>query len=388
MADDESGGEQPIVIKKIVKGGGHHGGAWKVAYADFVTAMMAFFLLMWLLNATTEEQKNAISNYFDPSAPKVSDSVSGAGGVMGGTSLATEGAMVSNVQPITQPTPTGTSGSAMNSSHSTNEGSKAKQEDVEVSEDDVEAAAQRAIEQAEEEIKQEEEQKLEEIKDAIEEAVASNPALKELAENLIVEMTPEGLRIQVVDAEGRAMFPSGSARMYQKTKALMQQMAKIIEGVPNEVSIRGHTDGTPYGKGASYTNWDLSSDRANSSRRMLEEGGIPAGRINNVVGKADTEHLLPDDPTNARNRRISIVLLKEEITDPDALKKKAEARAKKKANAAKAKAMPEKGAPKLPSKNDLPKFPLERKGGASDTPSIPVPESQDFERSEGDVSFP
>ena len=140
----------------------------------------------------------------------------------------------------------------------------------------------------------------------------------------MIDMTPEGLRIQIVDQDGASMFASGSAEMYEKTKKLMSKVAELIKELPNELSVRGHTDSVPYGPGADYTNWELSTDRANASRRVLLEAGFNQGRLNNVVGKADTEHLIPDDPTNAQNRRISIILLKEELTNPEKFAQKAE----------------------------------------------------------------
>jgi chemotaxis protein MotB len=278
MAEEEP--LQPIIIKRVIKkGGGHHGGAWKVAYADFVTAMMAFFLLLWLLNVTTEDQRNAISNYFDPTHPKIADNTSGAGGIMGGLTTAPEGAMTSDVQPITPP-----------------------------------PVSTRVPNQSQ----MEEQARFEEAEAQIKEAIAETPGLAEMAENLIVDMTPEGLRIQIVDSEGRSMFASGSADMYPETQALVAKVTEIIQGLPNDISIRGHTDSVPYGSGAKYTNWELSADRANTSRRVIEGYGFPAARINGVVGKADTEHLVKENPKDPKNRRISLILLKEEITDPEA----------------------------------------------------------------------
>ncbi len=302
MSEDQ-GELQPIIVKKIKKGGGHHGGAWKVAYADFVTAMMAFFLLLWLLNVTTDEEKNAISNYFDPTHPKVSQETSGAGGVLGGLSVAPEGAMVSTVQPITAP-PQKTS--AIN-----NRGQENRK------------LNQTAVEEAKKTLREAEEARMEDTKAAIEKAISENPELSEMMDNLKIDMTPEGLRIQVIDQEGKPMFASGSARMFAKTKLLLEKVGEIIEGEPNEISVRGHTDSVPYGSGASYTNWELSADRANSSRRVLLDAGYPAERIHDVVGKADTEHLVPENPTDAKNRRISITLLKEEITNPEAFEREA-----------------------------------------------------------------
>ena len=291
MADEDKV-EQPIIVKKIKKGGGHHGGAWKVAYADFVTAMMAFFLLLWLLNVSTDEELNAISSFFDPTHPSVSDRTSGAGGVLGGLSMAEQGSMATNLQPITDPA---ASGSAVNNR----------------------TARKDAIEKSKDELRQKEAARFEKAEKALKEAIENNPELAEMKEHLIVDTTPEGLRIQVIDKEGKPMFASGSAQMFQKTKTLLEKVGEIISELPNELSIRGHTDSVPYGPGATYTNWELSSDRANSSRRVLLDSGFTPERINNVVGKADTEHLIPDDPNNASNRRISIILLKEELTNPN-----------------------------------------------------------------------
>ncbi len=302
--------EQPIIVKKIKKGGGHHGGAWKVAYADFVTAMMAFFLLLWLLNVSTDEELNAISNYFDPSHPKVSDRQSGAGGVMGGLSMATEGAMATNVQPITQPPPTGTSGSAMNAARAGTQNKGGE-------------PVANAIEAAKEEMRKAETSRMKEAESALKKAIDEDAELNALKDQFLVDMTPEGLRIQIIDKEGKPMFATGSARMFEKTQKLLEKIGDIIKEQSNELSIRGHTDSSPYAPGASYTNWELSADRANSSRRVLLDSGFPPERINNVVGKADTEHLLPDEPTNASNRRVSITLLKEELTNPDFEKKAA-----------------------------------------------------------------
>lgn len=265
---------------------GFSGGAWKVAYADFVTAMMAFFLLMWLLNVTTDEQKNAISNYFDPTHPKVSQAESGAGGVLGGLTMSPEGAMSSTLNPLIP--------QQVNKERSRGNDSKSKIAKAR------EEAEQKRFKKAEEKLK---------------EAMKENPALAALAKNVMVDMTPEGLRIQIMDQDGESMFPSGSAKMYEKTETLLEQIGEIILDMPNEISVRGHTDSVRYAEGASYTNWELSTDRANASRRVLLTSGIPLDRLNNVMGKADTEHLIQDNPLDPRNRRISIILLKEELTN-------------------------------------------------------------------------
>ena len=321
MADNEENGElQPIIVKKIKKGGGHHGGAWKVAYADFVTAMMAFFLLLWLLNVTTEVQRNAISNYFDPTHPKVSESTSGAGGVLGGLSMTPKGAMTTSVQNITRPDPSGSRTGSANP----------RQEDGGNMDPDKNAISTPAqpSQQVQKQIKKEnirntlrekETAKFEEAAEKLKQAISENEQLNALSEHLMVDVTEEGLRIQILDQDGRSMFPSGSARMHDHTRALMLQVALVIQDMPNELSIRGHTDSVPFGPGAEYTNWELSSDRANSSRRVLLEAGLPQERLNDVQGRAATSPLLPEDTTNARNRRITIILLHQDITSPGIL---------------------------------------------------------------------
>jgi chemotaxis protein MotB len=277
--------KQPIIIKKIKKyGGGHHGGAWKVAYADFVTAMMAFFLLLWLLNVTTEEQKNAISNYFDPTHPKIAEVNSGAGGILAGTSLSKDGVMASTLAPPV---------------HQKDEGRRSKKTQHEKFIEKLKAQEQARFKKVEEQIK---------------EAIKNNPEMAKLANNIMIDMTSEGLRIQLVDQEGESMFPSGSAKMFQKTKELLATVAEVIQTVPNDLSIRGHTDSVSYGEGAEYTNWELSSDRANASRRVMLEVGIPKDKVANVQGKADTDHLFPENPNDPRNRRVSIILLNEDFS--------------------------------------------------------------------------
>jgi len=350
---EEGKAEQPIIIKKIVKGGGHHGGAWKVAYADFVTAMMAFFLLLWLLNVVTDEKKEALSNYFDPSSTKVSENTSGAGGVMGGLTMSPQGAMVSTVQPISAPARTGTAvnnNSARKSPDGVNKSSK-----KELKKEAVKEALRKA-----------EQEKFEDAKARIEDAIAKDPDLKDLLKNLIIDMTPEGLRIQIVDEKGRPMFASGSARMLDITKQLVDKVGNVIQELPNEISIKGHTDSSPYGAGATYTNWELSADRANAARRQLSASGINPEKINNIAGKADTELLLPEDPNNARNRRISITLLKEELTNPEGFDKKAEELAAE-----------------LPDTSDDP----DGEYDGETTPPIQVPIGT-FRRTPGAVEFP
>lgn len=272
------------------------GGAWKVAYADFVTAMMAFFLLLWLLNVTTDEQKNAISNYFDPTPTTVSSAQSGAGGVMGGLTMSPQGAMSSTMNPLIPPQ------QQMKKIKVTKE-KKSKLQKAK------EAAEEKRFKSAEEELKK---------------AIEKNPELAKLAKNLLIDMTPEGLRIQIIDQNNESMFPSGSAKMYEKTKQLLITITNIILTLPNQLSIRGHTDSSRYAEGATYTNWELSADRANASRRVIMGAGLPFERVHNIMGKSDREHLNAENPLDPKNRRITIILLKEELTAQQEEQKKTE----------------------------------------------------------------
>ena len=297
-------GNAPIIIKKVKKGGhGHHGGAWKVAYADFVTAMMAFFLLLWLLNATTDEQKQGIADYFTPAS--VSKNFSGGGGVMGGKTLSKEGVMardrsavnvtisIPSDNPVTEPDNQG------------DEMGKAPEK----YEENPPPLLER--EQIEEMMAIEEQQQLEAAEESLRQALEAVPELKELSENLIIEQTTEGLRIQIVDQAKYAMFPLGSAQMYDHTKALMKLVVEAIGDLPQEVAIKGHTDATPYRNDQGYSNWELSTDRANASRRALIDAGLAAERIESVAGRAAQEPLIEEDPFSPQNRRISILLLRE-----------------------------------------------------------------------------
>ncbi len=294
---------RPIIIKKVKKtAAGHHGGAWKVAYADFVTAMMAFFLLLWLLSVTTDMQKNGIADYFKPT-PRVSNTTDGAGGILGGITLSPEGVMTSTTTPLATlqnaPDPAMRPGSMPLDKTPTQQGEKlTKLTDAQLMQ----------------EIKKREQENFKKAEAAIKKSIESSPELKDMAKALKVDMTPEGLRIQIIDQEGKPLFAVGSAIPLPHTKKLIRKLTTIIQKLPNEVSVRGHTDSLPYGSGATYTNWELSSDRANASRRELVKAGIPKTRINNVVGKSDTDHLFAENANDPRNRRISIILLHEYLT--------------------------------------------------------------------------
>jgi chemotaxis protein MotB len=262
----------PVIIKKRrgKKGGeGHHGGAWKVAYADFVTAMMAFFLLMWLLNATTEEQRKGLADYFNPSIP-ISRISGGGADALSGSSVFSEDDLARDG--------TGAVGAGA-------EGKAEAEQDAE------------AVERA----------KLEEIEKRIEEQKAAET--DELADHIQTRMTPEGLVVELVDRDGEPLFEVGSSRPSPLLHQLLTIVAPVLATAENDMAIVGHTDSRPYAGAGPYTNWELSSERAQVARRLLVGSGIPASQVASVVGKADREPLLADDPLAARNRRIAVILL-------------------------------------------------------------------------------
>lgn len=283
---------QPIIRKKKKRGEeGHHGGAWKIAYADFVTAMMAFFLLMWLINVTSPDQKTGIAEYFNPIT--VSQRTAGSGGVLDGTTVSAPGPLSSATAEMTIDTPL-----------SFPPRNKEKV-DAEITEQEM----KEAIEQA---LKEREKKQFEAVKEKLRKSVQDVPELAGLLENLIIDETQEGLRIQLVDRDERPMFALGEVEPFDYTKQLLTLVAQAVGDLPNKLSIRGHTDSLPFADGQNYDNWDLSSERALASRRVMREAGIADERIEGVVGRADRDPLFPDKPDDPRNRRISIILLHEQ----------------------------------------------------------------------------
>jgi chemotaxis protein MotB len=295
-------GDNAVIIKRIKKGGhgGHHGGAWKVAYADFVTAMMAFFLLMWLINTTTPEQTRGIADYFAPQS--ISQTVSGAGGVLGGKVMGQESARAGGAESVMQrnspPAPPTVKKSVQNGTASgtgTDGSDSSATADAHSAQDGDFARAAEAIHQA----------------------VQDNPDLAHLSHQVILEQTPQGMRIQLVDQDGRPMFAQGTAEPMPYTKQLLAAIGKIIDRLPNRVSISGHTEGGDFTGPHGENNWQLSAERAEAARALLASGGLTSDRVYEVSGKAGSEPLLPEDPSASANRRLSILLLREAPpTDP------------------------------------------------------------------------
>lgn len=275
---------QPIIVKKKVVKGGHHGGSWKVAFADFATAMMAFFLLLWLMAALEAEDRAAISEYFhNPSA--------------------FEGRATSPGQSVGD-------GTGVDPSIIDFEGQPEIMEDPEALEPPGAIDPETLDELAE----ARDREALEVLQEALEQALDRSQALEPFKDQLLLDITPEGLRIQIIDSENRPMFASASARPLRHADAILRELATLINQVPNRVSITGHTDARPLRK-EDYTNWELSTDRANAARRALVDGGADPDQIARVVGLADSIPFNKKDPEAAINRRISIIVLNKETEE-------------------------------------------------------------------------
>ncbi len=274
--------KRPIVIKRIKKvSGGSHGGAWKIAYADFVTAMMAFFLLMWLLGNISKEDLAGISDYFQ--TPLV---VAMTGGSSSGESA-------SKIK--------GGGKDFTRSEGDVRKGQVKPEKIITVKQSNEEALR---IE------KQKEVQKLKELKVSIEKAIESNQQLKQFKKQILLDITSEGLRIQIVDEKNRPMFQTGSAKLEPYTKEILHEIGKLLNQVPNKISLSGHTDAQPYAFGdKGYGNWELSADRANASRRELLTGNLAEDKVVRVVGLSSSVLFDKVDPLNPINRRISIIVM-------------------------------------------------------------------------------
>lgn len=317
--------KKPIVIKRVKKlPHPHHGGAWKIAYADFVTAMMAFFLLLWLLNAVTEQQLQGISDYFAPLA--LIQNPSGSGSVGGGRSLGDLQPVdrLSSIGELSPPTdipgPGGqdkpnaspemhTSQDTDNHGPGSGTGTKPHRGKGWEQNQTPQQIREKQLQTA---LASEEQKNFDATAMILQNALAANPEMERYRGNLLVDNTTEGLRIQIIDRDGLPMFPPGQFQVYAHTRAMLEQIAAVINKMPEvqKIAISGYTDSTPF-PDRRYTNWELSSERALITRRILSDAGVSEKRIERIVGRAAQEPLDPSDPTAAQNRRISIVLLRE-----------------------------------------------------------------------------
>ena len=283
MAEKKRGGNEPeprpIIVKKIIVDGhgGHHGGAWKVAYADFVTAMMAFFLLMWLLGATTEKQRKGLADYFTPTLVELKMASAGSSGLFGGDSM---------VSKENYPT-TGGQGNLAITIPRDATGTK-----------DQGGKATRAADRA----------KFEAVKKELEARMARKKGMDKLRRNVRFTETREGLRIDLIDESNFAMFAMGTDRLLPQARDLVSEVAGVVRGMPNPLIVRGHTDGLPYSSGQSMNNWMLSSARAEATRKTLAASGIGNDRFARIEGVADREPFAKGNVYDPRNRRMSIIL--------------------------------------------------------------------------------
>ena len=291
MASDD----QPFIIKKVKKGGhGHHGGAWKIAYADFVTAMMAFFLLLWLISMTTPEQKKGLADYFAP--PNVSETTSGAGGVMAGQAFDDKGAKVvadSRMDAMTAPD-SSLAGPKVQSMGGMGEEGGAEHDTTKSSSVDLKSKLNNDYHAAAASIRQ---------------AWQAMPDITSIADSLRVEETAEGLDIEISDQEGRPMFPEGSKFPYELTRKAIAAIAPQLQKLGSQVIISGHTAAGAVYNDPSYGAWELSTDRANVARSILSEFGLSDDHIRSVTGSAAADPLFPNDPYLAGNGRIKITVL-------------------------------------------------------------------------------
>ena len=263
---------RPIIVKKVtvVQGGGHHGGAWKVAYADFVTAMMAFFLLLWLLGATTEKQRKGLADYFTPTLIKTSETAGGAGGMLGGSSLTDADkyphrAGQTGTKSLTIP---------RDATGGPKEGAEAMQR----------------------------------MRERLEQKLEGNKQLQKLLRQVKMVQTSEGVRIDLVDDADFSMFALGTTVLTGEAQSLIQALAESVMPEGGALTIRGHTDALPWRSGMRGNNWALSAGRAEATRQALMLSGITEARFKRIEGVADRELLVKDDPSDPRNRRISLLM--------------------------------------------------------------------------------
>ena len=285
MSDDV----RPIVIKRIKKvAGGHHGGAWKIAYADFVTAMMAFFLLMWLLGSTAAGDLKGIAEYFT-NPVKVS--------MMGGTGMGDATSILKG------------GGKDLTSSSG-----QVKRGEVEAKTKGVTLREAKA--ELRKEFERKEKAKLNELKKDIEKLIENNSILRQFKNQLLIDVTSEGLRIQIIDEKNRPMFDTSSAELKPYSKVILREIGKALNAVPNKVSFSGHTDAAQFSGGEKgFSNWELSANRANASRREMIAGGMDENKVLRVVGLSSTMLFDKNDPLSSSNRRINIVVLNKRTED-------------------------------------------------------------------------
>ena len=299
-----------IIIKKIEEGhGGAHGGAWKIALADMMTAMMAFFLLMWLLGASNEDQRKSVADYFQPSAHSMIPfgQLAGSNGILGGRSI---------IDPDAFPYTARQTGLLERLTPRSEGGPNPDTEPGPENENEVNPLSDQEL-QAKEERKQsaekEDEANFKKLEKEIKQKLAENKRLENIKDQVSITRDKQGLRIEIIDKADFAMFPSGSNGMQGKAAALIKEVAASLAGLPNKLAIRGHTDAVPFQNADGKNNWSLSTERAEATRQLLEKNGISEKRFDRIEGVADTDPFNPKDPRDPRNRRMSITVLNQDV---------------------------------------------------------------------------
>ena len=290
-----------IVIKKVMDDGhgGAHGGAWKIALADMMTAMMAFFLLMWLLGASNADQRKSIADYFKPTSHSnvTMGKLAGSDGMFGGRSVIDPDGFpfsASQTSALNMVTPRSQGGPTENDPSPNGADSKESGQDGDPGKKSAEAADKANFDKMEKEIK---------------EAMAKNPKLDKLKDQVQFARDKDGLRIEIIDKADFAMFGLGTTTMTPRAQALLGEVSKTLAAMPNKVAIRGHTDSVQFANSDDRNNWSLSAERAEETRKIIEKKGIPGNRFAKIEGVADTAPYNPSDPKDPRNRRISITVM-------------------------------------------------------------------------------
>lgn len=337
---------EPIIIKRVEEDGegGHHGGGWKVAYADFMTAMMAFFLLLWILAASDEEKLRGLADYFTPSLSErggrgdgiLEGSVLGPDGVLSGTDGPQSEVQLPSFgqeNPLSvfdsrlkedrtqvvieyEPAPNAAADGSGGSERTQGAGGSLPYDstvpaagETEVQTEGEPGQLHAELQQELQQEREERETRIEALEQEIARAIDARPDLQDLLGNIRFVRTPEGLNVQILDQEGRSMFARGSSRIDDHTRDLIEIIGRAISGMPYPVNISGHTDSVPFSRQSGYSNWELSADRANATRRILVGTGVSPARIERISGLADTVPLTPATPDAPQNRRIDILLV-------------------------------------------------------------------------------
>jgi chemotaxis protein MotB len=304
-----------IIVKRRKKGGGgHHGGAWKVAYADFVTAMMAFFLVMWLVSSISKEQRAAVFDYFKNPSMEPGKNIRAAPGQMGPGGASTSvinmggGLDAPRVTVVDSP-PSDSKSKPQPFNMTVTEAKKTNTAADEAKKNEM------TVDEARKIADEADHKKLESLLEELRKAIDKSQALRPFKDQLLLDITPEGLRIQIVDQQNRPMFDVGSAKLKDYTTVILKTLAVYLNTVPNRISMTGHTDIRPYPGGGNYTNWELSADRANAARRALESGGLTEAKVARVVGLSSSVLFDKNDAQNPINRRISIIVMTKQAED-------------------------------------------------------------------------